>query len=143
MAVEERKQGSGQRKEERKGTKGADLEKVRAIKGIKGWDRLREAGVKITEHKLNEEIRCHPWKRSLRPDAPDIAKASIKRDYEVGLVYPITKEIEEARAACGLEAVPPTGHKYHEAVEKKQKLAEEVGICKKIGFDKKKGTFSY
>ncbi|MEN3006710.1 MAG: hypothetical protein ABC505_03705 [Candidatus Methanosuratincola petrocarbonis] len=110
---------------------------------IKSWERLLEAGLKVTEHKQDEDAKKYPLRKRFRPAAPDIAKASLKRDFEVGLVYYVGDDVEQDRALCGLEKRPPTAHTFKEALEKKRKILEESGIMKELGFDKKKGSFKY
>lgn len=112
-------------------------------KPIKSWVKLLEAGKKATKHQQSEESKQFPLRRSFRPAAPDIAKASLKRDFEVGLVYYVGDDIEQDRALCGLERRPPTAHTFKDALEKKRILLEKAGITTKLGFDKKKGTFEY
>ena len=112
-------------------------------KPIKGWLKLLEAGKKSTEHNIDEDLRNYPLRRQFRPSAPNIAKPSLKRDFEAGLVYYIGDEIEQDRALCGLDRKPPTAHLFKDAVEKKRIILEEAGVMKKLGYDKKKGLFEY
>jgi len=110
---------------------------------IKSWKRLLDSGKGITEHKQGEESKEYPWRKSFRPAAPDIAKPSLKRDFEVGLVYYVGDDVEQDRALCGLEKKPPTAHTFKDALDKKRALLEGTGIMKELGFDKKKGKFEY
>jgi heterodisulfide reductase subunit C len=109
----------------------------------KSWTKLEETGKGLTDHKLEEEMRQNPWRRPFRAGAPDIAKASLKRDFEVGLVYYVGDDVEQDRALCGLDRKPPTAHLFKDALEKKKVLLDEVGVVKRLGFDKKKGKFEY
>ncbi len=109
----------------------------------KAWSRLLEAGKKVTTHTQAEENKFYPLRRTFKPVAPDIAKASLKRDFEQGLVYYVGDEAENDRALCGLERLPPTGRSYKGAVEKKREILEDAGVFEKMSFDKKKGTFQY
>jgi heterodisulfide reductase subunit C len=110
---------------------------------IKAWSRLLDAGKKVTNHPQTDENRAYPLRRAFRPVAPDIAKASLKRDFEQGLVYYVGDEQENDRALCGLDRLPPTGRSYKGAIEKKRIILDDAGVFKKMAFDKKKGTFQY
>ncbi len=110
---------------------------------LKSWNKLLEAGKKITSHKQVDENVIYPLRRTFRPAAPDIVKGSLKRDFEQGLVYYVGDDVEEDRAACGLDRLPPTGRIFTDAVAKKRIILEDAGVFKKTGFDKKKGTFDY
>ncbi len=110
---------------------------------IKAWVRLNDAGKKITAHTQAEENKFYPLRRTFRPVAPDIGKASLKRDFEQGLVYYVGDDVENDRALCGLDRLPPTGRTFTDAVEKKRKILEDAGVFDKLAFDKKKGTFRY
>ncbi len=112
-------------------------------KPLKSWIRLLEAGKKMTSHKQDEESILYPLRRTFRPAAPDITKGSLKRDFEQGLVYYVGDEIEDDRAACGLDRLPPTGRIYPDAVVKKRVILEEAGVFTKTAYNKKKGTFDY
>jgi heterodisulfide reductase subunit C len=110
---------------------------------VKGWNRLIDAAKKMTEHKLNDEIQKYPWRRPFNAMAPDVAKSSLKRDFEIGLVYPITDEISGARKACGLDPMPPTAHKFVEQAENKRKIVQDLNVPDKMTFDPKKRVFEY
>lgn len=110
---------------------------------IRAWARLNEAGKKITTHTQGEENKFYPLRRVFRPVAPDIAKASLKRDFEQGLVYYVGDDAENDRALCGLDRLPPTGRTFTDAIEKKRKILDDAGVFDRMGFDKKKGTFRY
>ncbi|MDI9643725.1 MAG: hypothetical protein QFX35_00715 [Candidatus Verstraetearchaeota archaeon] len=110
---------------------------------IKSWEKLLDAGIKVTEHNQAEDVKKYPLRKEFRPVAPDIAKASLKRDFEVGLVYYVGDDVEQDRALCGLDRKPPTAHVFKEALEKKRKILEEAGIMGTLGFEKDKGKFKY
>ena len=110
---------------------------------VKGWNRLIDAAKKTTEHKQEEETIKYPWRRPFLPMAPDVAKSSLKRDFEIGLVYPISEDTSGARKACGLDPMPPTAHKYTEQAENKRKIIEDLDVPEKITFDPKKRTYEY
>lgn len=109
----------------------------------KGWDKLLETARKQTAHKIDEEQKKYPWRRPFFSTAPDVAKPSLKRDFELGLVYPISEDVSGARKACGLEPMPPTAHKYTEMADKKRAILEEAGTGKRLAFDTKKRVYDY
>ena len=110
---------------------------------LKSWMKLLDAGKKITSRQQVDENKVYPLRRVFRPGAPDIAKGSLKRDFEQGLVYYVGDDVEVDRAACGLDRLPPTGRSYKDAIDKKRVILEDAGVFKKTGYDKKKGTFDY
>lgn len=110
---------------------------------IKSWKRLLEAGLKITEHNQLEEIRKYPLRKQFMPAAPNVAKPALKRDFELGLVYPVDESVEQDRALCGLERRPPTAHRFKEALERKRTILDAAGIIEEVVYDKKKGLFKY
>ncbi len=107
------------------------------------WLRLLKAAERLTKTKLSEEIQVHPWRRPLPSEAPPPAKPALARDYEVGLVYPVTDEAIEARAACGLPKIPPTAHLYRESVYEKRRLLETLGVLKRFQFNGVERRFKY
>jgi len=77
-------------------------------KPMKSFTRLLDSAKKVTEHRLEDEMVKHPWRRPFNATAPDAAKPSLKRDFEQGLVYPITEDVSGARKAANLDPMPPT-----------------------------------
>lgn len=114
-----------------------------ASASMKSWGRLFDAAHKITSHKQEEENQLYPWRRPFFAAAPDVAKPSLKRDFELGLVYPITEEVSGARKACNLDPMPPTAHQYPDQAEKKRKLIQELGVADEVSFDAKKRVYDY
>jgi hypothetical protein len=114
-----------------------------ASASMKTWARGFDAAKKITAHNQQEENIMYPWRRPFFPAAPDVAKPSLKRDFELGLVYPITEEVSGARKACNLDPMPPTAHQFPEQAEKKRKLIEELGVTEEVKFDAKKRVYDY
>jgi len=112
-------------------------------KQMKSYTRLLDSAKKITEHRLEEEIQQHPWRRPFNATAPDASKPSLKRDFEQGLVYPITNDVAGARKAANLDPMPPTAHKYTEQAEKKREVMKDIGTAKKIAFDTEKRVYKY
>jgi hypothetical protein len=110
---------------------------------MKSWVRLFDAAKKITSHKQEEENRQYPWRRPFFAAAPDVAKPSLKRDFELGLVYPITEEVSGARKACNLDPMPPTAHQYPDQAEKKRKLIKDLGVGEEVSFDTQKRVYDY
>lgn len=110
---------------------------------MKGYTRLLEGAKKVTSHDQKEESAQYPWRRPFMPMAPDVAKPSMKRDFELGLVYPITEEVSGARKACGLDPVPPTAHKFPDQAAKKRKLIDEMGVADEVTFDVEKRIYDY
>ncbi|MGA2572998.1 MAG: hdrC-like protein [Candidatus Methanomethylicaceae archaeon] len=109
----------------------------------KSWDKLIDGGKKNTTHKIEEEIEIYPWRKSFMSTAPDVAKPSLKRDFELGLVYPITEQVMGARKACHLDPMPPTAHKFPEMADKKRAILDDMGTGKKLAFDTKKRVYDY
>jgi heterodisulfide reductase subunit C len=110
---------------------------------VKSWKKLLEAGQKVTESNRKEEERIYPLRREFNPVAPDIAKSALKRDFEVGLVYPVDESVEKDRELSVLERRPPTAHLFKEALERKRKILEGAGIMKEMGYEKDSGKFKY
>jgi heterodisulfide reductase subunit C len=112
-------------------------------KPMKSFTRLIDSAKKATEHKLEDEVVKYPWRRPFNATAPDTAKPSLKRDFEQGLVYPITDDVKGARKAANLEPMPPTAHKFAEQAEKKREIMKDIGTGKKLAFDPEKRTYKY
>jgi len=110
---------------------------------MKSWVRLFDAAKKITSHKQEEEEQRYPWRRPFSSAAPDVAKPSLKRDFELGLVYPITDEVSGARKACNLDPMPPTAHQFPDQAEKKRKLIQDLGVGEIVTFDTQKRVYDY
>jgi heterodisulfide reductase subunit C len=110
---------------------------------IKSFKRLIDSAKKETEHRLEDEMVKYPWRRPFNATAPDAAKPSLKRDFEQGLVYPITEVIAGSRKAANLDPMPPTAHKYTEQAEKKRKIMKDIGTGKKLAFDPEKKVYKY
>ncbi len=58
---------------------------------------------------------------------------------KTGHAVPINDEIRETRKEIGLDEVPPTTHRYEEALEEVQKLVKLTGFDELIGYDWEKG----
>lgn len=110
---------------------------------IKSWKKLLEFGYNITEFNRQNEIKLYPLRREFNPVAPHIIKPALKRDFEIGLVYPVDEEVMKNRESCGLDKVPPTAHLFKEALEKKRKLLEIIGVLEEMNYEKDKGKFKY
>ncbi|MGC8935803.1 MAG: hypothetical protein ACP5KV_00320 [Candidatus Methanomethylicaceae archaeon] len=110
---------------------------------VKSWKKLLEAGQKVRGSDRKEEIRVYPLRKEFNPVAPDIAKSALRRDFEVGLVYPVDESVERDRELSGLDRIPPTAHLFKEALERKRKILEGAGIIKEMGYEKDRGEFRY
>lgn len=58
---------------------------------------------------------------------------------KTGHAVPINDEIREVRKNIGLDEVPPTTHRYEEALEEVQKLVKINEFDKLIGYDWEEG----
>jgi heterodisulfide reductase subunit C len=110
---------------------------------VKAWEKLLESGIKLTIFNQNEESQLYPLRKLFRPSAPNIVKPALQKDFEIGLVYPIDKNIEEIREKCGLDRIPPTAHSIKESLYNKIKIIEEAGIKDELMYDKEKKKFYY
>jgi heterodisulfide reductase subunit C len=85
----------------------------------------------------------YPWRRQVKIPLPSSVKPQLIRHFSIGLLYPVTEELMEARRKAGLDPVPPTAHRYHEAVEDIQKIVMAMGIDKKMGLDLEKMEYKF
>lgn len=108
---------------------------------IKSWKKVLESGHKLTMFDRQKEIKFYPLRREFNPTAPPVVKPALRRDFEIGLVYPVDEEVMKSRELAGLDKVPPTAHLFKEAVERKRKLLEVSGIMEELGYDG--GKFKY
>ncbi|WP_459201019.1 CoB--CoM heterodisulfide reductase subunit C [Methanococcus sp. CF] len=53
--------------------------------------------------------------------------------FKTGHAVPVNDEIKKARLAIGLTEIPPTTHKYPEALEIVRDIMEDLNFCKKVG----------
>jgi heterodisulfide reductase subunit C len=85
----------------------------------------------------------YPWRKPVKIPLPVAVKPQLIRHFSIGLLYPVTDELKEARTAAGLDPVPPTAHRYPEAVEDIQKIVQAIGVDKNVGLDLKKMEYKY
>lgn len=77
----------------------------------------------------------YPWRRPVKIPLPSSVKPQLIRHLSIGLMYPVTDEIMEARKKSGLDSIPPTAHRYPDAVEDIQKIIKAMGIDKNMGLN--------
>ncbi|WP_394355312.1 CoB--CoM heterodisulfide reductase subunit C [Methanothermococcus sp.] len=53
--------------------------------------------------------------------------------YLTGHAVPVNDEIKKVRKKLGLSEVPPTTHKYPEALDEVRGLMDDMGLCDKVG----------
>lgn len=85
----------------------------------------------------------YPWRKAVKIPLPSTVKPQLIRHFSVGLLYPVTEELKEAREKAGLDPVPPTAHRYREAVEDIQKIIKAIGVDKNMGLDLEKMEYKY
>jgi heterodisulfide reductase subunit C len=85
----------------------------------------------------------YPWRRPVKIPLPSSVKPQLIRHFSIGLLYPVTDELIEARTKSGLDPIPPTAHRYHEAAEDIQKIVKAMGIDKKMGLDLDKMEYKF
>lgn len=85
----------------------------------------------------------YPWRRPVKISLPSTVKPQLIRHFSVGLLYPVTDELREAREKAGLDPVPPTAHRYVEAVEDIQKIIKAMGVDKNVGLDLDKMEYKF
>lgn len=56
--------------------------------------------------------------------------------FKTGHAVPINDQIKEARKKIGLTEIPPTTHKYPEALEIVRDVMDQLAFCKKVGICK-------
>lgn len=79
--------------------------------------------------------QLYPWRRTVKISLPTSVKPQLIRHFSIGLMYPVTEELKEARTDAGLDPIPPTAHRYPEAVEDIRKIIKAMGIDKNMGLN--------
>ncbi len=74
---------------------------------------------------------------------PSSVKPQLIRHFSIGLLYPVTDELVDARTKAGIDPIPPTAHKYKEAVDDIQKIVKALEIDKKMGLDLDKMEYKF
>jgi heterodisulfide reductase subunit C len=77
----------------------------------------------------------YPWRRAVKIPLPTAVKPQLIRHFTIGLLYPVTDELKEAREKAGLSPVPPTAHGFKDAVEDIQKIIKAIGVDRNVGLD--------
>ncbi|HUL62478.1 MAG TPA: hdrC-like protein [Methanocella sp.] len=85
----------------------------------------------------------YPWRRAVKIPLPTAVKPQLVRHFSIGLLYPVTDELKEAREKAGLDPVPPTAHRYPEAVEDVRKIIQAIGVDRNVGLDLKRMEYKY
>lgn len=77
----------------------------------------------------------YPWRKAVKIRLPVAVKPQLIRHFSIGLLYPVTDELREARENAGLDPVPPTAHRYSDAVEEIRKIVRAIGVDRNVGLD--------
>ena len=77
----------------------------------------------------------YPWRKAVKIPLPPTVKPQLIRHFSIGLLYPVTDELREAREKAGLDPVPPTAHRYTEAVDDIRKIIRAMGVDRNVGLD--------
>jgi heterodisulfide reductase subunit C len=77
----------------------------------------------------------YPWRKSVKIPLPSAVRPQLIRHFSIGLLYPVTDELKEAREKAGLNPVPPTAHGFPEAVKDIQKIIKAIGVDRNVGLD--------
>ncbi len=85
----------------------------------------------------------YPWRKAGKIPLPTAVKPQLVRHFSIGLLYPVTDELKEAREKAGLDPVPPTAHRYPEAVQDVQKIIQAIGVDRNVGLDLKRMEYKY
>lgn len=74
---------------------------------------------------------------------PSSVKPQLIRHFSIGLLYPVTDELVEARTKACIDPIPPTAHRYKEAVDDIQKIVKALEIDRKMGLDLDKMEYKF
>jgi heterodisulfide reductase subunit C len=85
----------------------------------------------------------YPWRKAVKIPLPPTVKPQLIRHFSIGLLYPVTDELKEAREKAGLDPIPPTAHRYPEAAEDIRKIVQAMGVDRNVGLDLKKMEYKY
>jgi len=85
----------------------------------------------------------YPYRRKVRPPVPLEVKPQLIRHFSIGILYPLTEEVMTNRWKSGLDPVPPTVHRYPEAVQDIRNLIKAMQVDKNIGLDMKTMEYCY
>jgi heterodisulfide reductase subunit C len=90
-----------------------------------------------------KRLPLYPWRRQVKIPLPAAVKPQLIRHVSIGLLYPVTEELSECRRKAGLDPVPPTAHRYQEAVEDIRAIFRAMGIDRKMGLDLEKTEYRF
>ena len=85
----------------------------------------------------------YPWRRAVKVPLPSAVKPQLVRHFSIGLLYPVTDELKEAREKAGLSPIPPTAHGFPEAVADIQKIIKAIGVDRNVGLDMNRMEYKY
>jgi heterodisulfide reductase subunit C len=85
----------------------------------------------------------YPWRKQVKIPLPSAVKPQLIRHFSIGLLYPVTDELKEAREKAGLNPIPPTAHGFPEAVKDIQKIIKAIGVDKNVGLDMDRMEYRY
>ncbi|HMK48335.1 MAG TPA: hdrC-like protein [Methanocella sp.] len=85
----------------------------------------------------------YPWRKAVKIPLPPSVKPQLIRHFSIGLLYPVTDELKEARAKAGLDPIPPTAHRYGDAVEDIRKIIRAIGVDRNVGLDLDRMEYKY
>ena len=85
----------------------------------------------------------YPWRKAVKIQLPPAVKPQLIRHFTIGLLYPVTDELREAREKAGLDPVPPTAHSHRDAVEQIQKIIKAIGVDRNVGLDMDRMEYKY
>jgi heterodisulfide reductase subunit C len=85
----------------------------------------------------------YPWRKAVKIPLPTAVKPQLIRHFSIGLLYPVTDELREAREKAGLDPVPPTAHRYKDAVEDIKTIIKAIGVDRNVGLDMDRMEYRY
>ena len=85
----------------------------------------------------------YPWRKAVKIPLPAAVKPQLIRHFTIGLLYPVTDELREAREKAGLNPIPPTAHGFPEAVTDIQKIIKAIGVDRNVGLDMDRMEYRY
>lgn len=85
----------------------------------------------------------YPWRRPVKIPLPSSVKPQLIRHFSIGLLYPVTDELKKARENAGLDPIPPTAHRYKEAVRDIQNIIKAIGVDRNMGLDLDKMEYKF
>ncbi|MCD1295945.1 hdrC-like protein [Methanocella sp. CWC-04] len=85
----------------------------------------------------------YPWRKPVKISLPTSVKPQLIRHFSIGLLYPVTDELKEAREKAGLDPIPPTAHRYKEGAEDIRKIIKAMGVDRNIGLDLEKMEYRF